>query len=95
MEFSPSAKPSSASLDSTLNALLNLNVLQAALSQAVPVQQQPTPISTVGSVLLNSVLTNQLCLPVNQPLCTPFRSMDLVQEGLLPRLPLLYPYNSC
>ncbi|KAI6177351.1 BMA-MDL-1, isoform a [Aphelenchoides bicaudatus] len=95
LEFSPSAKPSTASLDTTLSALLNLNALQAALNQATtPVQ--PTPISSVESTaaLLNSVLSNSLCLPaITQPVCQPFRDL-LTQEGLIPRLPLLYPYNN-
>lgn len=101
MEYSPSAKPSNASqLDnSTLNALLSLNALQTALNQA---QLNSMPmVSSLDSTaaLLNAALSvsnsNTFGFGQSNLLCSPFRNnIDLINEGLLPTLPLLYPYNS-
>jgi len=100
MEYSPSAKPSNASQfdNSTLNALLSLNALQTALNQA---QLNSMPmVSSLDSTaaLLNAALSvnsNTLGFAPSNLLCAPFRNnIDLINEGLLPTLPLLYPYNS-
>lgn len=94
-EFSPSAKPSNASLDNfhpALNALLNLNALQMALNQ---VNTAPA-LTSVTSALLSSVLAANTPMPQINLNPLPIRNIDLINDGLIPKLPLLYPYgNSC
>jgi hypothetical protein len=88
MEFSPSAKPSNASLDSlhpALNALLNLNALQMALNQVTT--------TSATAALLSSVLAANQQINLNPPIL-PIRNIDLINNGLIPKLPLLYPYNN-
>lgn len=107
MEFSPSAKPSNASLDNiqpALNALLNLNALQAALNQATstalnPVVTNPmTSIDSTAAALLNVLANNNIgalpALNATAPNVLPFRNIDLINDGLIPNVPLLYPYNT-
>lgn len=109
MELSPSAKPSNASLNcddlNKLTALLNLNALQAALNQATSnvaasfntsINNQMSSVDSTTAALLSSVLANsanQLALN-STPSLLPFRNIDLINDGLLPSLPLLYPYNT-